>query len=109
MLTLPEFDTYNTLKRFAEDQSVESKLAFHWLRRTALNSITWHANELVDGENLENGVYYRIGAISEIQQDKAATEDIANMSEEEQREDYLNACKAAGVEIDESQLPPLKK
>lgn len=109
-LTLPEFDTHNTLKRFAEEHTAESKLAFLWLKRRAQNALAWQALSVLPVDVIDKGMELRVGTFKEAAGEAETRnkgldlKELVNMPQDKQMELYLAACKNAGVEIDVEKL-----
>ena len=109
-LALPEFDTNNILKRFAEEHTAESKLAYLWLRRRVQNTLAWQVLSVFPVESVDKGMELRVGAFQEKVVETAdkgnglSLKELADMPQDKQMEMYLAACKSAGVKIDEERL-----
>lgn len=112
-LTLPEFDTNNTLKRFAAEHTPESHLAYLWLRRRAQNALTWQVLQTMPLDLLDAGLNLRVGAhpddapaagISPDGKKELSLKELADMPRDKQMDIYLNACKQAGVDVSKLQL-----
>ena len=106
-LTLPEFDTNDTLKRFASEHTAESKVAYLWLRRRAQNALIWQVLSALPVEVLDVGMVLRVGAKNGAnataggEGNKGMTlKDLANMPQEQQMAAYLDICKQAGIDTD---------
>ena len=112
-LTLPEFDTNGTLKRFASEHTPESHLAYLWLRRRAQNALNWQVLQTVPLELLGAGLNLRVGAhpdntadakISPDGKREFSLKELADMPRDQQMDIYLNACRQAGVDVSKLQL-----
>ncbi len=93
---MPEFDTYNTIERFARDnRNPASVQAYIFLRRRAELMMRWRVlTSAADNMELATDAY--LGLKHTI----AKSRSFIDMDEQDRQKLFMEACKDAGVQID---------
>lgn len=92
---MPEFDTYNAIKRYAQNNSDPAAVqAYYFLMRRTERAALWHANTQGVG-NLETAMRQYLGMQLNM---KPMT--MAGMSEDGRRKMYEEMCRANGIQLD---------
>lgn len=92
---MPELDTYNAIKRYAQNNSDPAAIqAYYFLQRRTERAALWHASTQGVGD-IGTAMRQYLGIHLNV---KPVT--MAGMSEEDRRKMYEEACKASGVHID---------
>lgn len=95
ILCMPEFDTYNTIKRYAQNNSDPAAVqAYYFLMQRTERLALWHANTQGVGD-LGTAMRMYLGLHLDA---KPVT--MAGMSEDARRKMYEEACKAKGIQLD---------
>ena len=99
---MPEFDTYNAIKRYAQhNNDAEATLSYVFLRSRTERQLMWRAVSL-GLPDLQAALELVMGMTRRVSPDNPAA--MADMTEEQRRKLYDAACKQAGIKIDPSAL-----
>jgi len=92
---MPELDTYNTIKRYAQNNNDPAAVqAYYFLMRRTERVALWHANTQGVGD-LGSAMRQYLGLHLDA---KPVT--MSGKTEEERRKMYEEACKASGIQLD---------
>lgn len=103
ILSIPEFDTYRGLERFARDpKKPEHKFAFDCLCKQAETRAVWHAVSNFGFDKIEEAVKLITGSLGEKSTSKHTADltDFMDKTAAEQIEIFNRICEAAGVKVD---------
>lgn len=97
ILSIPEFDTYKSLQRFAEDPTrVDNRLAFNCLYKQAETRAVWRAASGFGVDKLESAVKLITGSLGEkspASRDANILEGFMDKSEAEQLDIFNKICE----------------
>jgi hypothetical protein len=104
ILSIPEFDTYRGLERFATDPNKpENLLAFNCLCKQAETRAVWQAVSNFGADKLEDAIKLITGSTGEeTKKDKAinSLDNFMDMSESEQLKIFNDLCESLGCKVD---------
>ena len=107
---MPEFDTYNTLARYARDNNdPEAILAYRILKRRTQNAVMWRSACNFGVNNLQTASQVQMGAFTEPKDQKRKALDLPNMSEKERRDVFMQAMEETGIQLDPETLAEINK
>lgn len=95
-----EFDTYNIIKRFAENPNrISNRLAYNLLIKRTIVKVALN-NALPIGETLGEISSFYLNAQTPIyNKSVSVSEKLSDMSVEERRDFYKKACSSVGINV----------
>lgn len=103
-MSIPEFDTYKGLERFAKDpREPENLMAFNCLCKQAETRAVWQAASNFGIDKLEDSIKLITGSLGERAKSAKGALDLTSFmdkTEEEQLAMYNKICEMAGVKVD---------
>lgn len=104
ILSIPEFDTYKSLERFARDpREPENILAFNCLRKQAETRAVWQAASNFGIDKLEDAIKLITGSIGERTKTQKVASDLEGFMDKTPQEQialFNKLCDMSGVKVD---------
>lgn len=106
---MPEFDTYKALERYAKHNDERAAVqSYLFLKRRTRLSVLWRSICAFGLEKEQLASALQMGAFAEEKKVQHAT-NLADMTEEERRQLYMNALNEIGYELDPETLAEINK
>jgi hypothetical protein len=98
---MPEFDTYNAIERFARDNTDSAAYqAYRFLKHKASLMVQWRALQYAGYLEYQQAKELYTGTHERVEIPKT----LEDMTEEQRKEMFMQACEATGTKLDPSLL-----